>query len=123
MPEHAMSQGLSPRPWDADALDVDAMVDGVLSGRGFLGAKHTRRYIRAEFVSPLLSYRGGLGDWLASGRAGLVDIASDRVAELAGRAPVGLPDHVLGELVTLIGRCARELGLTAHPDPRRVLGL
>ena len=27
---------LSPRPWDPDALDVDAMVDGVLSGRGFL---------------------------------------------------------------------------------------
>ena len=114
---------VTPRPWDGGALDVDAMVDGVLSGRGFLGTKHTRRYIRAEFVSPLLSYRGGLGDWLASGRAGLVDLASDRVAELAGRPPVGLPDDVLDELVSLIGRCARELGLTAFPDPRHVLGL
>ena len=114
---------VSPRPWDADALDVDAMVDGVLSGRGFLGAKHTRRYIRSEFVSPLLSYRGGLGDWLASGRTGLVDLASDKAAELAGRAPVGLPDDVLGELVGLIERCARELGLSARPDPRRALGL
>ena len=56
------------RPWDADALDVEAMVDGVLSGRGFLGTKHTRRYIRSEFVAPLLSYRGGLNEWLAAGR-------------------------------------------------------
>ena len=98
---------VTPRPWDADALDVDAMVDGVLSGRGFLGTKHTRRYIRSEFVSPLLSYRGGLGDWLASGRAGLVDLASDRVAELAGREPVGLPDDVLDELVALIDALRR----------------
>ena len=89
---------LAPRPWDQDALDVEAMVDGVLSGRGFLGTKHTRRYIRSEFVSPLLSYRGGLGDWLAAGRAGLVDLASDRVAELVDREPVGLPDDVLDEL-------------------------
>ncbi len=114
---------LTPRPWDIDALDVDAMVDGVLSGRGFLGTKHTRRYIRSEFVSPLLSYRGGLGDWLASGRAGLVDLATDKAAELADREPVGLPDDVLDELVALIARCAAELGLTGHPDPRRVLGL
>jgi trimethylamine:corrinoid methyltransferase-like protein len=114
---------VTPRPWDAGALDVGAMVDGALSGRGFLGTKHTRRYIRAEFVSPLLSYRGGLGDWLAAGRTGLVDLASDRVADLAGRAPVGLPEDVLDELVSLIDRCARELGVSDHPDPRRALGL
>ncbi len=114
---------LTPRPWDEGALDIDAMVDGVLSGRGFLGTKHTRRYIRGEFVSPLLSYRGGLGDWLASGRAGLVDLASDKAADLADRDPVGLPDDVLGELVALIGRCAAELGVSGHPDPRHVLGL
>ena len=114
---------LTPRPWDVDALDVDAMVDGVLSGRGFLGTKHTRRYIRSEFVSPLLSYRGGLGDWLASGRAGLVDLASDRAAELADREPVGLPDDILDELIGLIDRCASELGVTGHPDPRAVLAL
>ena len=114
---------LSPRPWDIDALDVEAMVDGVLSGRGFLGTKHTRRYIRSEFVSPLLSYRGGLTEWSASGRAGLVDIASDRVAELTGRDPVGLPDEVLDELVVLITRCAAEVGVAEYPDPRRLLGL
>ena len=82
---------LTPRPWDADALDVEAMIDGALSGRGFLGTKHTRRHIRSEFVSPLLSYRGGLGDWLASGRAGLVDLASDRVAELSIASPPVFP--------------------------------
>jgi trimethylamine:corrinoid methyltransferase-like protein len=114
---------LAPRPWDVDALDIDAMVEGAVSGRGFLGAKHTRRYIRSEFVSPLLSYRGGLGDWLASGRTGLVDLASDRAAELGDREPVGLPADVLGELIALIDRCAADLGITAHPDPRRLLGL
>ena len=114
---------LTPRPWDLDALDVDAMVDGVVSGRGFLGTKHTRRYIRSEFVAPLLSYRGGLNDWLAAGRSGVVDLASDRAAELVGREPVGLPDVVLGELVGLIDRCAADHGITGHPDPRRVLGL
>ena len=114
---------LAPRPWDVDALDVDAMVDGVLSGRGFLGTKHTRRYIRSEFVSPMLSYRGGLGDWLAAGRSGLVDLASEKAAQLAAHDPLGLPDDVLGELVGIIDRCAADLGISGHPDPRRLLGL
>ena len=85
---------VAPRPWDRDILDVEAMVDGVLSGRGFLGTKHTRRYIRSEFVSPSLSYRGGIGDWLAAGRSGIVDLAADRVEEYTDREPVGLPGDV-----------------------------
>jgi trimethylamine--corrinoid protein Co-methyltransferase len=112
---------LSPRPWDEDALDVEAMVDGVLSGRGFLGTKHTRRYIRTEFAVPLLSYRGSLGDWLAAGRRGVVDLAEERAAELAGRPPVGLPDGTLAELCALIDRAAREVGVGEWPDPRRLL--
>jgi len=114
---------LSCRPWDADALDVDAMVDGVLSGRGFLGTKHTRRYIRSEFVTPSVGYRGGLSDWLDSGRAGVVDLASERAAQYVEREPVGLPETVLEELCALIARCAGEAGVGGHPDPRRVLGL
>ncbi len=114
---------IAPRPWDRDVLDVDAMVDGVLSGRGFLGTKHTRRYIRSEFVSPSLSYRGGIGDWLAAGRSGVVDLAADRVEEFIDREPVGLSDDVLDELAGLIDRCAAELGISGHPDPRHVLGL
>jgi trimethylamine--corrinoid protein Co-methyltransferase len=112
---------LSPRPWDDDALDVDAMVDGVLSGRGFLGTKHTRRYIRSEFVTPLLSYRGSLGDWLAAGRRGLVDLAEEKIADLAERPPVGLPDDLLATLCDLIACAAREIGLDEWPDPRRLL--
>jgi len=112
---------LSPRPWDAEALDVEAMVDGVLSGRGFLGTKHTRRYIRSEFVTPLLSYRGGLGDWLAAERRGVVDLATEKAAAFVERLPVGLPDDVLGELCDLIACAAREVGLDEWPDPRRVL--
>jgi trimethylamine---corrinoid protein Co-methyltransferase len=118
-----VTYAVTPRPWDRDALDVEAMVDGVLSGRGFLGAKHTRRYIRSEFVSPVLSYRGGLGDWLAAGRSGLVDLAADRAADLADREPAGLPGDVFDELAGLIDQCAAELGLAGHPDPRRVLEL
>jgi trimethylamine--corrinoid protein Co-methyltransferase len=113
----------SSRPWDPDALDVDAMVDGVLSGRGFLGAKHTRRYIRSEFVSPSVGYRGSLSEWLASGRGGVVDLAAERAAELAEREPAGLPDDVLDALCDLIARCAREVGIGDHPEPRRALGL
>lgn len=114
---------LQSRPWDADALDVDAMVDGVLSGRGFLGAKHTRRYIRSEFVTPLLSYRGGLSEWIASERGGLVDLASEKVAEIVDRDAVGLEDDKLASLCDLVDRCAAEVGLTEWPDVRRVLGL
>ena len=114
---------LAARPWDADALDVDAMVDGVLSGKGFLGTKHTRRYIRSEFVAPLLSYRGGLGEWQASGRAGVVDLAAERAAALVEREPLGLPGDVLDELCRLIAACAAEVGVEVVPDPRAALGL
>jgi trimethylamine--corrinoid protein Co-methyltransferase len=114
---------LTPRPWDASALDVDAMVDGVLSGRGFLGTKHTRRYIRSEFVTPLLSYRGGLEEWLAAGHDGVVDLAAEKAADLAARPPVGLPDVALEALCDLIAAAARETGVGDAPEPRRVLGL
>jgi trimethylamine--corrinoid protein Co-methyltransferase len=111
----------TPRPWDADALDIEAMIDGVLSGRGFLGTKHTRRYIRSEFCTPLVGYRGGLSDWLASGRTGLVDLARERAAELVEREPVGLPDDVGAALCRAIDEAAREIGLAEWPDPRLIL--
>lgn len=117
------SYALSQRPWDVDALDVEAMVDGVLSGRGFLGTKHTRRYIRSEFVTPLLSYRGGVNEWLSSGRTGVLDLAAERVATLVEREPVGLPADVLDELCGLIAVCAAEVGVGEYPDPRRTLGV
>jgi trimethylamine--corrinoid protein Co-methyltransferase len=112
---------VSRRPWDADALDVEAMVDGVLSGRGFLGTKHTRRYIRSEFVTPRLSYRGGLNEWVSAGRGGLVDLAAEQAEDYAGRDPLGLPDDLLDTLVGLLERCAREVGAGRIPDPRAAL--
>ena len=113
---------LAPRPWDAAALDVDAIVEGVLSDFGFLATTHTRRYLRSDFVRPLLSYRGGLGEWIASGRTGLVDLATERAAAYVAREPVGLPDDVLRELCALVNEAARSIGLSEWPDPRRMLG-
>jgi trimethylamine--corrinoid protein Co-methyltransferase len=112
---------LTPRPWDAAALDVDAIVEGVESGFGFLGTAHTRRYLRSDFVRPLLSYRGGIGEWVASGRTGLVDLATERAAAYVAREPVGLPDDVLAELCGLIDEAARSIGLDTWPDPLRLL--
>jgi hypothetical protein len=34
-----------------------------------------------------------------------------------------MPEDLLDELVAVIDRCAAELGISGHPDPRRVLGL
>ena len=113
---------LEERPWDSDALDVDAMIEGALSGQGYLGTKHTRRYIRKDLAIPLLSYRGGLNEWIASGRSGLVDIASEKVAEIVARGPLGCPDEMLEELCRLIDSAARQIGMAEWPDPRGMIG-
>jgi len=113
---------LEERPWDSDALDVDAMIEGALSGHGYLGTKHTRRYIRKDLAIPLLSYRGGLNEWIASGRSGLVDIASEKVAEIVARGSLGCPDEMLEELCRLIDSAARQIGMAEWPDPRGMIG-
>jgi hypothetical protein len=59
---------------------------------------------------------------MASGRTGLVDLATERAAAYVAREPVGLPDDVLRELCTLIDEAARSIGLPEWPDPRRMLG-
>jgi len=114
---------LAPRPWDPAALDVEAIVEGLESGFGFLATAHARRYLRSDFVRPLLSYRGGMAEWASSGRTGLADLATERAAEYVSRVPVGLPDDVLDELCGLIGAAARSIGLAEWPDPRRMLVL
>lgn len=111
----------TPRPWDAEALDVEAIVEGIESDFGFLATTHTRRFLKSDFVRPQLSYRGSLGDWAASGRAGLVDLATERAAAYVAREPVGLPDDVLRELCDLVDETARSIGLAEWPDPRRML--
>ena len=51
----------------------------------------------------------------------MVDRARARVAELVARPPVGLPADVEAELCRLIDAAAARLGITGHPDPRRLL--
>ena len=107
--------------WDADALSLDAIAEGLEPGFGFLATAHTRRYLRSDFVRPTVSYRGSLGDWQASGRSGLVDLATERAAAMVADPPVGLPGDVLEGLCSLIDGAARSIGLERWPDPRRML--
>ncbi len=109
------------RPWDSDALSVDAIVEGLESDFGFLATAHTRKYLRSDFVRPLLSYRGGLGEWVSSGRASVVDLAAEKAAAMIAKPPVGLPDDVLDGLCGLIDEAARSIGLAEWPNPRRTL--
>jgi len=113
---------VDPRPWDADALDVEAIMEGALSPRGFLGTKHTRRYLRSEFPTPVVGYRGGLDEWLGNGRSSVVDAAEERVGLLLAEGPLGLPDDVAASLGEVIDTTARRLGLREWPDPWGVLG-
>ena len=114
---------LEERPWDSAALDIDAIVEGATSGKGFLGTKHTRKYMHTEFTLPLLSFRGGLNEWVASRRTGLVDIASEKVAAIIELGPLGCPQPIIDELCILIDQAARHIGLAEWPDPRRLLDL
>jgi len=112
---------LEPPEWGADALDVDAMIEGIAGPLGFLGTRHTRRWLRGNRASEDLSSRAGFAEWVAGGRKDAVDLAQERVAELAAREPVGLPDDVEAELCRRIDEAAAQLGLSGHPDTRRQL--
>jgi trimethylamine---corrinoid protein Co-methyltransferase len=112
---------VSPRPWDAEALNVTAIVEGVLAGKGFLGTKHTRKYLRSEFPVPAVGYRGTLHDWVDAGRTGVVEAAEERVAQLLAEGPVGLPADVGETLCAAIDGAAVRLGMGDWPDPRRIL--
>ncbi len=112
---------LEPPAWDADALDVDAIIEGVTGALGFLGTRHTRRWLRANRASEDLSWRGGPEEWASAGRPDALDLARARVGELLARDPAGLPADVEAELCRLIDEAAARLGLSGHPDPRRLL--
>lgn len=111
---------LEERPWDAEALDVEALVEGVLAG-GFLGVRQTRTYLRREACPTTISYHGGLQEWLSRGRTNVLEAARERMWTHLADEPVGLPDDVEARLCDLIDRAGRELGLSAWPDPRRLL--
>jgi trimethylamine:corrinoid methyltransferase-like protein len=63
----------------------------------------------------------GFDEWVAGGRKDAVDLARERVTQLAAREPVGLPDDVQAKLCRLIDEAAAQLGISGHPDPRRLL--
>ena len=107
--------------WDADALDVDAMAEGVLNATSFLGTRHTRRWLRRIQPSEDLSYRGGDEEWASEGAKDVLQLATERVDELVGRGPLGLPAGVEEELCGLIDKAAARAGVGDHPDPRRLL--
>ncbi len=107
--------------WLGDALDVEAMIEGVTARAGFLGTRHTRTWARRIRPSEELSFRGSLEAWREGGGADVVESASARVAELVARGPLGLPDDVEAELCRLIDEAAAALGLPEWPDPRRLL--
>ena len=112
---------LEPPAWDDDALDVDAMIEGVTGRRGFLGTRHTRRWLRGNRASEDLSWRGGAEEWIAAGSPDTLELARERVRQALAQEPVGLPDDVEAELCRLIDEAAARLGLSGHPDPRRLL--
>ena len=112
---------LEPPAWDEDALDVDAVIEGVTGSTGFLGTRHTRRWLRRNRASEDLSWRGLAGEWAEAGSPGTLDLAAGRVEAALAREPVGLPDDVQTELCRLIAGAAGRLGLSGHPDPRRLL--
>jgi hypothetical protein len=88
---------------------------------GYLGTRHTRRWLRRIAPAEDLSSRSGLAEWVAGGRRDAVDLARERVATLVAREPVGLPDDAQTELCRLVDEAAARLGLSDHPDPRRLL--
>src|SRR5664280_922500 len=93
--------------WDTDALDVDAIVEGVTGANGHLGTRHTRRWLRRVQAAEDLSYRGGDDEWAAAGRPDVVDRARARVAELVALPPVGLSADVEAELCRLVDEAAQ----------------
>ena len=111
---------IEERPWDAEALDVDAIVEGSLKGN-FLGIRQTRKYLRREACPTSISYHGGLQEWLTTGRTSVLEPARERLQNHLAAEPIGLPADVEAQLCDLIDEAGREIGLGEWPDPRRLL--
>lgn len=93
---------------------------GALRG-GYLGTKHTRRFLRAELRRPGVAFVGERREWAESGHESVVDAASERVAAIVAHGPLGLSDHIARELGDAIARAAAEAGVAHYPDPATVL--
>jgi trimethylamine--corrinoid protein Co-methyltransferase len=106
---------LEERPVDDRALDVDELERGVSSGKGFLGLRQTRNFMRSEKVQSRLAYRGTQEEWLAGG-AGALDRARGTVIETLGRDPVGLDDDLANTAHAIVADSAQRMGLDEEPD-------
>jgi len=108
------------RSFDAETLDVEAMVEGALRG-GYLGTTHTRRFLRTELRRPGVAFVGERREWAETGHESVVDAASERVAAIMASGPLGLSDDLVRELGDAIGRAAADAGLSEWPAPPAVL--
>ena len=111
---------LGERPWDAEALDVDSIVEGALKGN-FLGVRQTRTFLRREACPTVISHHGGLQEWISSGRTSVLEPARERLQAHIAAEPVGPPGDVEEQLCRLIDEAAREMEVGEWPDPRRLL--
>jgi trimethylamine---corrinoid protein Co-methyltransferase len=111
---------IEEHPWDAEALDVDAIVEGALAGN-FLRTRQTRKYMRREACPSAISYHGGLQEWLTTGRTSVVESARARLRAHLAAEPLGIPGDVETQLCQLIDSAARELGMSEWPDSGRLL--
>jgi trimethylamine--corrinoid protein Co-methyltransferase len=111
---------IQERPWDAEALDVDSIIQGALAGN-FLGVRQTRAFLRREACPTTVSYHGGLQEWLMAGRTNVLEPAQQRLQAHIAAEPVGLPGDVEADLCDLIDAAAREFEIGEWPDPRRLL--
>ncbi len=82
---------LQPPAWDEDALDVDALIEGVTGRTGFLGTRHTRRWLRGNRASEELSWRGGTEEWIAAGSPDTLELARERVRQALAQSPSACP--------------------------------
>ena len=108
------------RSFDAETLDVEAMVEGALRG-GYLGTKHTRRFLRAELRRPSVAFVGERREWAETEHESVVDAASERVAAIMADGPLGLSEAQTQEFGEVIGRAAAEAGLSEWPPPADVV--
>jgi trimethylamine--corrinoid protein Co-methyltransferase len=108
------------RAFDAEALDVGAIVDGALRG-GYLSLRHTRRHLRNELHRPRTAFVGERREWAQTGYASVVDAATERATELIAGAPQGLGDALLAAMADAIARAAGEAGVRDWPRPEALL--
>jgi trimethylamine--corrinoid protein Co-methyltransferase len=93
---------------DDDTLALDA-IRRVGPNGTYLADKHTRRHLR-EIWQPVVWDRTSYDAWLAGGKRGALESATERAREiLESHAAAPLPDEVAAELQAIVARADGEL--------------